>query len=70
MSRECIVTSKEIAAMHRGKPEPLVQKLKAAGFVFVREACPVKIAAPWRAEGLPHDGSVKFTQEDSAGVKA
>lgn len=51
----------EVADLINFNPQRTVDKLKAAGFAFASEACPIKLAGD--SQMLPNrDGSVTFTQ--------
>jgi hypothetical protein len=69
MPRECSITREDLRSFHCGEPAALVAKMKAAGFVFEREQCPVKIAPPYHIKGLP-DGTLQFIQFESPGEGA
>jgi hypothetical protein len=58
--RTCILTTDEQKTFD---PVKFTGKLKAAGFEFDRETCPVKIKRPWAVKSLP-DGSAEYRQWD------
>lgn len=43
-------------------PEGVAEKLKAAGFVFLREGCPWVLRHPFRYQGPAADGAHVFEQ--------
>jgi hypothetical protein len=50
------------AERHEFDPFTWVQHMKAAGFVFEHDTCPVKIRQPWGCQENA-DGSVTYIQE-------
>jgi hypothetical protein len=58
--RTCVLTVEEQKSFD---PVAFVAKLKAAGFKFVSEACPVKLAPGWDTIPGP-DGQVIWRQWD------
>lgn len=58
LERVCVLTVAEQSTLD---PDTFVAKLKAAGFVFVSETCPIKLRKPWSAHRLS-DGSFEYRQ--------
>jgi hypothetical protein len=66
--RECRITPTELRALQAGVPGRVVAKMKAAGFVFESETCPVKLARPYDVQGDVDTGELIYRQDDSAGA--